>query len=165
MTRSNIIKGNPITFKMRTFDELQCSAGAANRKDMKSCYLQIKGTMKSQIEEHKLASRRFIHRVKQVVNSSLKGSNFKDKFLIDPMIKDSFVWTGECFFTIELTFFGIKELNRVDAAKEMNRIATDIFNHAIRQEKNLEFMKYVRSKKLLYGKERKRTQEESQSQK
>ena len=165
MTRSNIIKGNPISFKMRKFDELQCSAGAANRKDMKSCYLQIKGFMNSQIDNNKIASRNFVHRVKQVINSSLKGSNFHSKFLIDPMIKDSFAWTGECFFTLEITFFGIKELNRVDAAKEMNRIATDIFNHAIRQEKNLEFMKYVRSKKPLYGKERKRAQEESESQK
>jgi len=144
MMRSNIIKGNPITFKMRKFDELQCSAGAANRKDMKSCYLQIKGCMKSQIDEHKIASRRFIHRVKQVVNSSLKGSNFKDKFLMDPMIKDSFVWTGECFFTIELTFFGNEELNKVEGTKEMNRIATDIFDHAIRQEKNLVFNKTLK---------------------
>jgi len=144
MMRSNIIKGNPITFKMRKFDELQCSAGSANRKDMKSCYLQIKGTMKSQIEEHKLASKRFIHRVKQVVNSSLKGSNFKDHFIMDPMIKDSFVNTGECFFTIEMTFFGNEELNRLEGTKEMNRIATNIFDHVIRQEKDLVFNKTLK---------------------
>ena len=145
--RSNIIKGNPITFKMRTFDELQCSAGSANRKDMKTCYLQMKGLMTSQIEEHKTASRRFIHRVKQVVNSSLKGSNFKDHFIIDPMIKDSFKLTGECFYTLELTFFGNEEIDRVEGTKEMNRIATDIYNHVIKQEKNLVFNKTLKEKK------------------
>ena len=147
--RSNIIKGNPITFKMRTFDELQCSAGSANRKDMKTCYLQMKGLMTSQIEEHKTASRKFIHRVKQVVNSSLKGSNFKDHFIIDPMIKDSFKLTGECFYTLELTFFGNEEIDRVEGTKEMNRIATDIYNHVIKQEKNLVFVKTLKQKKSL----------------
>ena len=146
-----MIKGNPISFKMRTFDELQCSSGAANRKDMKTCYLQMKGLMVSQIEEHKTASRKFIHRVKQVVNSSLKGSNFKDHFIIDPMIKDSFKLTGECFYTLELTFFGINELERRECTIEMNRIATDIYNHVIKQEKDLVFVKTLKQKKLMNG--------------
>ncbi len=155
MTKSNIMNGTPVSFKMKTYDELQCSSGSANRKNMKSCYLQIKGLMESQVEDHKVAARKFIHRVKQVVHSSLRGSNFKEKFLIDPMIKESFGWTGECFFTLELTFFGEEELDRVNGAKEMNRIANNIFNQAIKIEKDLKFSKNVKYKDN-YGKESKR---------
>lgn len=146
-----MISGLPVTFKMRTFDELQCSSGTVDRKNMKTCYLQMKGVMTSQIEEHKLASRKFIYRVKQVVNSYLKGSKFKDHYIIDPMIKDSFKLTGECFYTLELTFFGIEELNRRECTIEMNRIATDIYNHVIKQEKDLVFVKSLKQKKLLNG--------------
>jgi hypothetical protein len=137
----------PIKFKMISREELQVEGGSVNRYELKSCYMLIKGSMESLSDEHKSNLRHFLTRVRQVVDTGVKRSKFGHNYIMDPMIKESFVKNGECFFTIEFNFF-MDGLRKAEIINELEKIVELIFNNVVRVDKNFKFSKYTRSFKL-----------------
>jgi len=112
----------PKFFKLNKYQKFNSLGGTVNRVEMKSCFYQIKGQMTCLEENYEQLLRKFLHRVKQCVNKIIRYSKFKNRYIVDEKIKDSFYWKGEGFYVIEFNFFVEDKMGVEEPTQVMNKI-------------------------------------------
>lgn len=122
-------------------------AGTEDKNKLKSCFLEIKGTFQTEQEDRMRTINGICKKISQTVNSVLNKDLFREEFLLNKDIPDSFIKTGKCFTKLEYTFFTTRQTTYEEIKKELNTISNYVWNNNIQDSDKMKFHKRMLSKK------------------
>jgi hypothetical protein len=122
-------------------------AGTEDKNKLKSCFLEIKGTFQTEQEDRMRTINGICKKISQTVNSALNKDLFREEFLLNKDIPDSFIKTGKCFTKLEYTFFPKRQTTYEEIKKELNTISNYVWNNNIQDSDKMKFHKRMMSKK------------------
>ena len=121
--------------------------GTEDKNKLKSCFLEIKGTFQTDVEDKMRTINGICKKISQTVNSVLNKDLFREEFLLNKDIPDSFVNTGKSFTKLEYTFFTIRPTTYEELKRELNTISNYVWNNNIQDSDKMKFNKRMLSKK------------------
>ena len=131
-------------------------AGTEDKNKLKSCFLEIKGTFQTEQEDRMRTINGICKKISQTVNSVLNKDLFREEFLLNKDIPDSFIKTGKCFTKLEYTFFPKRQTTFEEIKKELNTISNYVWNNNIQDSDKMKFHKRMLSKKRYVKKSQER---------
>lgn len=130
-------------FPIKDYPEINFVAGTMDRSTYKGCFLEVKGHFKSKGENHSYMMRRALSQIKNSIERSMDKEFFREEFLLNTNISDSFTATGSSFTALEFTFFPKKKTNKDELTTKLNEICGKVYNEIIVDNSYMEFHKSI----------------------
>jgi hypothetical protein len=111
-------------FDYKQFDNIKLQGGIIDYRDLKSCYLEMSGHVLITDETPTKKIRKVLNKCKKRVFTHIYDSVFKEKFIITPLIPETFDDRDGGFISVEYTFFVKGTLDYKIIRGELEKIAS-----------------------------------------
>ena len=128
-------------FKVENPPNVNFVAGTLSKFPYKSCFLNIKATFKTEAEDRKFALRNTLRKISQDVRRNLNQEIFRDRFISDFDVADTFERNGRSFTKIEFTFFPKRETSKEELNDEMLKIQKSLSQNIFVDSEETSFLK------------------------
>lgn len=135
------------TIPMNEYPNITFYAGTEDKDKLKSCFIEIKGTFETTNEERLKTFNSVCRKISQTINSTLNKDLFRDEFILNKNIADTFVKTGKSFTKMEYTFFPKRPTTFSELTRELNNITNRIWNDNIQDTDEFRFHKQMLTKR------------------
>lgn len=122
-------------------------AGTIDKTKLKSCYIEIKGTFEVEGEDRLKSFNRVCRNISQTISSVMDKDLFREEFILNKNIANSFVNTGKSFTKLEYTLFPKRPTTFKEIEIELNKISKRVWTNDIQDTDRIKFHKKMLTKR------------------